>query len=39
MPNGYYIHSVPGANNATGGCINSNVHGKDLSSTDHFLII
>ena len=30
MPKGYYIHSVPGANNATiGGCINSNVHGKD----------
>lgn len=27
---GYYISSVPGANNATiGGCINSNVHGKD----------
>ena len=30
MPKGFYIHSVPGFNEATiGGCINSNVHGKD----------
>lgn len=30
LPKGYYINSIPGANNATiGGCINSNVHGKD----------
>lgn len=30
LKDGYYLSSVPGANNATiGGCINSNVHGKD----------
>jgi FAD/FMN-containing dehydrogenase len=30
LKEGYYLSSVPGANNATiGGCINSNVHGKD----------
>ena len=30
MPKGFYLNSIPGSNNATvGGCINSNVHGKD----------
>ncbi len=30
LKEGYYLSSIPGANNATiGGCINSNVHGKD----------
>jgi len=30
IPKGYYLNSIPGSNNATvGGCINSNVHGKD----------
>ncbi len=30
MPKGFYLNSIPGFNEATvGGCINSNVHGKD----------
>ena len=30
LKEGFYFNSIPGANNATiGGCINSNVHGKD----------
>lgn len=30
MPKGYYLNCIPGFNEATvGGCINSNVHGKD----------
>jgi len=30
IPKGYYVNSVPGTDKATvGGCINSNVHGKD----------
>ena len=34
----YFINSIPGSNNATiGGCINSNVHGKDSFKYGNFI--